>query len=200
MHLGRIADADPSPPQRQVQDPDRSLGVSRGRERLRDGPVRAVCRRQVRPPAVRCHPCVCVQYLTRHLDPVDSSSSSFLQPSCAALPLVNSAGTSITCTTAADRDARIAATGATAAAGTGNTGTGNTGTGNTGTDNTGTGNTGTGNANTGNGTANAGGNKGGDNAANGNAPGGADNSDPQKSTTLAQASIQPNYASDGNAK
>ncbi|KAG6884067.1 hypothetical protein C0992_007090 [Termitomyces sp. T32_za158] len=34
---------------------------------------------------------------------------------CAALPLVNKAGTSITCTTAADRDARIAATGATAA-------------------------------------------------------------------------------------
>ncbi|KAI0761187.1 hypothetical protein BD413DRAFT_495798 [Trametes elegans] len=33
---------------------------------------------------------------------------------CAALPLVNSAGTSITCTTAADRDARIAATGASA--------------------------------------------------------------------------------------
>jgi hypothetical protein len=31
---------------------------------------------------------------------------------CAALPLVNKAGTSITCTTAADRDARIAATGA----------------------------------------------------------------------------------------
>ncbi|KAI0823139.1 hypothetical protein BC628DRAFT_1421254 [Trametes gibbosa] len=37
---------------------------------------------------------------------------------CAALPLVNSAGTSITCTTAADRDARIAATG-NAAPGTG---------------------------------------------------------------------------------
>ncbi|KAI1784686.1 hypothetical protein LXA43DRAFT_901204 [Ganoderma leucocontextum] len=36
---------------------------------------------------------------------------------CAALPLVNSAGTSVTCTTAADRDARIAATGAKAAAG-----------------------------------------------------------------------------------
>ncbi|KAI0655242.1 hypothetical protein C8Q70DRAFT_1057609 [Cubamyces menziesii] len=34
---------------------------------------------------------------------------------CAALPLVNSAGTSITCTTPADRDARIAATGATGA-------------------------------------------------------------------------------------
>ncbi|KAH9891078.1 hypothetical protein C8Q73DRAFT_802875 [Cubamyces lactineus] len=34
---------------------------------------------------------------------------------CAALPLVNSPGTSIACTTAADRDARIAATGATAA-------------------------------------------------------------------------------------
>ncbi|KAG6872867.1 hypothetical protein C0995_005855 [Termitomyces sp. Mi166 len=33
---------------------------------------------------------------------------------CAALPLVNSPGTSIACTTAADRDARIAATGATA--------------------------------------------------------------------------------------
>ncbi|KAI0318731.1 hypothetical protein OF83DRAFT_913987 [Amylostereum chailletii] len=38
---------------------------------------------------------------------------------CAALPLVNSAGTSITCTTASDRDARIAATGATSA-GSGN--------------------------------------------------------------------------------
>ncbi|KAJ6626939.1 hypothetical protein B0H10DRAFT_2161448 [Mycena sp. CBHHK59/15] len=35
---------------------------------------------------------------------------------CAALPLVNSAGTSITCTTQADLDARIAATGATGAA------------------------------------------------------------------------------------
>ncbi|KAH6917132.1 hypothetical protein BKA70DRAFT_1251419 [Coprinopsis sp. MPI-PUGE-AT-0042] len=34
---------------------------------------------------------------------------------CAALPLVNSRGTSNTCTTAADRDARIAATGATGA-------------------------------------------------------------------------------------
>ena len=32
---------------------------------------------------------------------------------CAALPLVNSPGTSITCTTQADLDARIAATGAT---------------------------------------------------------------------------------------
>ncbi|KAJ7651940.1 hypothetical protein DFH06DRAFT_1475331 [Mycena polygramma] len=36
---------------------------------------------------------------------------------CAALPLVNSAGTSITCTTQADLDARIAATGATSAGG-----------------------------------------------------------------------------------
>ncbi|KAI1796476.1 hypothetical protein LXA43DRAFT_621416 [Ganoderma leucocontextum] len=35
---------------------------------------------------------------------------------CVALPLVNSAGTSVTCDTAADRDARIAATGATAGA------------------------------------------------------------------------------------
>lgn len=32
---------------------------------------------------------------------------------CAALPLVNSAGTSITCTTSADAATRIAATGAT---------------------------------------------------------------------------------------
>lgn len=31
---------------------------------------------------------------------------------CAALPLVNSPGTSITCTTTADANARIAATGA----------------------------------------------------------------------------------------
>lgn len=37
---------------------------------------------------------------------------------CAALPLVNSRGTSNTCTTAADRDARIAATGATGAGAT----------------------------------------------------------------------------------
>ncbi|KAI0674970.1 hypothetical protein C8Q78DRAFT_1075320 [Trametes maxima] len=35
---------------------------------------------------------------------------------CAALPLVNSPGTSVTCTTTADRDARIAATGATGGA------------------------------------------------------------------------------------
>lgn len=34
---------------------------------------------------------------------------------CAALPLVNKAGTAVTCTTAADRDARIAATGASGA-------------------------------------------------------------------------------------
>ncbi|EJD04245.1 uncharacterized protein FOMMEDRAFT_146247 [Fomitiporia mediterranea MF3/22] len=42
---------------------------------------------------------------------------------CAALPLVNSPGTSVTCTTQADLDARIAATGATG--GTGNGGTNN---------------------------------------------------------------------------
>lgn len=37
--------------------------------------------------------------------------------SCAALPLVNSAGTSVACTTASDRDSRIAATGATSGSG-----------------------------------------------------------------------------------
>ncbi|KAF8513823.1 hypothetical protein BU17DRAFT_6346, partial [Hysterangium stoloniferum] len=47
------------------------------------------------------------------------SGGKFLLTSCAvgticiALPLVNKPGTSITCDTAADRDARIAATGAT---------------------------------------------------------------------------------------
>lgn len=35
--------------------------------------------------------------------------NSDISRSCASLPLVNSAGTSITCTTASDRDARIAA-------------------------------------------------------------------------------------------
>ncbi len=43
-------------------------------------------------------------------------------PSCAALPLVNSPGTSIACTTASDRDARIAATGANAAGNSGGNG------------------------------------------------------------------------------
>ena len=45
-------------------------------------------------------------------------AESAAQPSsCAALPLLDSAGTSVECTTAAPRDARIAATGAKAATG-----------------------------------------------------------------------------------
>ena len=44
------------------------------------------------------------------------SVANDVDSSCAALPLVNSAGTSITCTTQSDLDARIAATGATTSA------------------------------------------------------------------------------------
>lgn len=113
-------------------------------------------------------------------------TNSIFLPSCAALPLVNSAGTSVTCTTAADRDARIAATGATAPADTGK---------------------GTAPADTGKGT----GNKGGDNAANGNAAASSTAAAPaasstaaagdvQASTTLDPKAIQPNYASDGVVK
>ncbi|TFK87032.1 hypothetical protein K466DRAFT_565634 [Polyporus arcularius HHB13444] len=102
---------------------------------------------------------------------------------CAALPLVNSAGTSVTCTTAADRDARIAATGATAAA-----------------------------APPAAPPAGNGGNKGGDNAGKGNtaasssaaAPpasntGAAAGGNAQTSTTLDPKAIQPGYAQDGSA-
>ncbi|PIL25496.1 hypothetical protein GSI_13386 [Ganoderma sinense ZZ0214-1] len=103
---------------------------------------------------------------------------------CAALPLDNSAGTTVTCTTAADRDARIAATGAKAGA-------------------TGTkaddGKKATGGKNTS--SAKASGTKAaapptetaGNNAANGDATG-----DPQKSLTLSKDSIQANYANDGS--
>ncbi|KAI0351866.1 hypothetical protein OH77DRAFT_1563073 [Trametes cingulata] len=95
---------------------------------------------------------------------------------CAALPLVNSPGTSITCTTAADRDARIAATGATAAAGNGNAGT-----------------------TTGNAAANGG-------AATTTTPAAAatsaaagtgNNNDPQTSTTLLQSVIATGFQNDG---
>ncbi|KAI0628207.1 hypothetical protein C8Q77DRAFT_479082 [Trametes polyzona] len=99
---------------------------------------------------------------------------------CAALPLVNSAGTSITCTTAADRDARIAATGATAAAG----GKGNTGTA-AGGNNAGAGGAATSSAAAATGTAAAG------------AGAGANNGDPQKSTTLVQSVIATGFANDG---
>lgn len=73
---------------------------------------------------------------------------------CAALPLVNSPGTSIACTTQADLDQRIAATGATSAgAGAG----GNSGAGNNNNNNTGAGNAGANNAGGGNAAGNAGG-------------------------------------------
>ncbi|THU90745.1 hypothetical protein K435DRAFT_801766 [Dendrothele bispora CBS 962.96] len=98
---------------------------------------------------------------------------------CAALPLVNSAGTTIACTTQADIDQRIAATGATdagAAAG-----------GNAGADN----NTGNNNA----GTGNAAGGAGANNAGAGGAAG-ADDSDPQKSLTL-DPKVIADFANDG---
>ena len=111
--------------------------------------------------------------------------------SCAALPLVNSAGTSVTCTTAADRDARIAATGATAAA-SGTKDTGKKGKG---------GKKGSGGKKSGG--AKASGTAvssaapptetGGNNAASGDATG-----DPQKSLTLSKDSIQANYSQDGS--
>jgi hypothetical protein len=98
---------------------------------------------------------------------------------CAALPLVNSAGTSVTCTTAADRDARIAATGATAA-GAGNTG--NTG------NNQGAGNNTGDQNNAGNGGA-AGNNGGNTGAA----------EDPQVSLTLDPKVIAAGFKQDGQA-
>ncbi|KAF5338416.1 hypothetical protein D9758_012208 [Tetrapyrgos nigripes] len=97
---------------------------------------------------------------------------------CAALPLVNSPGTSIACTTQADLDQRIAATGATAAgagAGAGNNNGGNAGSGNN--------NTGSGNA------------AGNNNAGNGNAAGNA-GEDPQTSLTL-DPSVIADFANDG---
>ena len=102
--------------------------------------------------------------------------------SCAALPLVNSAGTSVTCTTAADRDARIAATGAKAATG------GKADSSKTADDGKKTGGA------KGSGTKAAAPptETGGDNAAKGDASG-----DPQKSLTLSKASIQENYAQNG---
>jgi len=99
---------------------------------------------------------------------------------CAALPLVNSAGTSITCTTAADRDARIANTGA-QKRDNNNNGKGN-------------GNKGGNNA-ANNGTANAGAA-----ANNGTAAAAADNGDPQKSLTLDPKVIAPGFANDGQAQ
>ncbi|RPD62601.1 hypothetical protein L226DRAFT_327636 [Lentinus tigrinus ALCF2SS1-7] len=98
---------------------------------------------------------------------------------CAALPLVNSAGTSVTCTTAADRDARIAATGATAASGSGNKDTGSKG-----------------GDNAANGNAAASSTAAAPAASNTAAAAGGD---PQTSTTLDPKSIQANFAQDGSA-
>ncbi|TEB39112.1 hypothetical protein FA13DRAFT_443084 [Coprinellus micaceus] len=102
---------------------------------------------------------------------------------CAALPLVNAPGTSITCTTAADRDARIAATGAKGPSAGGNTGNNNGGSsgGNTGgtkpTPNTG--------------------NNGGNNGGNGGNNGGGD---AQTSRTLDPAVIATGFANNGQSK
>lgn len=99
--------------------------------------------------------------------------------SCAALPLVNSAGTSITCTTAADRDARIAATGATDA---GAVSAGN---------NAGpAGGAATSAAATSTSAAAAA-------TSSAAAAAGGDNSDPQKSTTLVQSVIATGFQNDG---
>ncbi|KAI0365182.1 hypothetical protein BV20DRAFT_1039040 [Pilatotrama ljubarskyi] len=99
---------------------------------------------------------------------------------CAALPLVNSAGTSITCTTAADRDARIAATGATAAAGSGDAST-----------STGTNGQASGGAVT---TAAASSTAA---AAAATSAAAGDNNDPQKSLTLLQSVIATGFQNDG---
>ncbi|KAI0763835.1 hypothetical protein BD413DRAFT_642302 [Trametes elegans] len=105
---------------------------------------------------------------------------------CAALPLVNSAGTSITCTTAADRDARIAATGATGASGSDNNKGGDKGGNNA-----------------------AGGNAAASSAsaapavsatmslASNTAAAGGNNDDPQKSLTLVQSVIATGFQNDG---
>ncbi|KAI0747050.1 hypothetical protein C8Q80DRAFT_1106183 [Daedaleopsis nitida] len=117
---------------------------------------------------------------------------------CASLPNSGALGTTLACTTAAERDSRIAATGANAA--------------NTGSKTNQNSNTNTGKSNTGSGTAkpsatpNA--TKGTGNgkttqastkfSATGKASAGNDNSDPQKSLTLAPGALQ-DYSSDGNA-
>ncbi|KAI0657911.1 hypothetical protein C8Q70DRAFT_1055291 [Cubamyces menziesii] len=91
---------------------------------------------------------------------------------CAALPLVNSAGTSITCTTAADRDARIAATGATDAS-----------------NNAATGNAASSSAAASSTSSAA--------AASGTAAGGGNSNDPQQSLTLLQSVIATGFENDG---
>jgi hypothetical protein len=67
---------------------------------------------EIRYPALRCWYNVSSTYR-------DNANASNAPYSCAALPLVNSPGTSVTCTTQADLDRRIAATGAKAGAAAG---------------------------------------------------------------------------------
>ncbi|KAI0045650.1 hypothetical protein FA95DRAFT_96855 [Auriscalpium vulgare] len=96
---------------------------------------------------------------------------------CAALPLDNSAGTTVTCTTAADRDARIAASGATASGASNSTASSTSAAAATST------------------TAAAAG-KGGDNAGNGTAVSGQ-SGNPQTSLTLDPKVIAKGFADNG---
>ncbi|EIW58849.1 uncharacterized protein TRAVEDRAFT_149286 [Trametes versicolor FP-101664 SS1] len=108
---------------------------------------------------------------------------------CAALPLVNSAGTSITCTTAADRDARIAATGATAGADTGAAASSSAAATSSAVNNAASGNAGNSVATSTSAAAAA--------TSSAAAAAGGDNSDPQKSTTLVQSVIATGFQNDG---
>lgn len=96
---------------------------------------------------------------------------------CTALPLANKPGTSVTCDTQADADARIAATGASSSGGSNTGGNGNANAGNATIDN--------GDAN--NGTSN--------NAATGDAAG--NSGDPQTSLTLDPAVVGKGFANNG---
>ena len=138
-------------------------------------------RRQVRPPILRLRACVSA---VPAFELFSACADKRPRSSCAALPLVNSAGTSVTCTTAADRDARIAATGATTGAASGSSSSA---------------------------AASSSSAAAGDNAANGNAAASSTAAAPaasstaaagdvQASTTLDPKAIQPNYASDGVVK
>ncbi|KAF5355824.1 hypothetical protein D9756_003993 [Leucocoprinus leucothites] len=135
---------------------------------------------------------------------------------CSALPLVNKAGTSITCTTEADAAARIAATGAQAggntggnnnnggggAAGNGNANAGNAGAGDANAGNAGAGGANTGNAGAGGAAGNAGDNTGNNNnnAGAGGAAGNSGSGDAQTSLTLDPSVIAKGFANDGQAQ
>ncbi|KAI0819585.1 hypothetical protein BC628DRAFT_1332503 [Trametes gibbosa] len=108
---------------------------------------------------------------------------------CAALPLVNSAGTSITCTTAADRDARIAATGATAASGNAAASTSSAAAASSSAATTSSASAASSSAAAASTSSAA--------AATGTAAAGGDNSDPQKSLTLLQSVVATGFENDG---